>query len=395
MPAGKGAYLRKITESLSAQMRSVEVGRELSGSSPPSIFIGSYNYPDVFAGPIIAPVHGDTRIMDSPESWIPSGISQEDIIRYRLSLVRGKAMIGVGDLQNRFVDKLQEIALADASVESDVTFETPPRGMTFFEEASPHGPSAAMECFDIEEGRWDGNLEKVYHDTDLSASAAVVRLHNLGLPFSSIQKTFSAGAMGLGRRRRLVPTRWSITACDTTIGDHLLSRVKRNSVIDCYRVHEFDSLNNHYAVLLMPTPWQYEWIEAFIHVLGREVMVFSDHEGFRKKQEYSSVGGCFYSCRMAVLDALARQDRQAGAIILREAREGYVPLGVFNVRENVRHAMEAPPLEFSDMGGALEYLRQGFSLPLARFYNESTLIPEARRGRQTSLASFGVQGPGP
>lgn len=53
---------------------------------------------------------------------------------------------------------------------------------------------------------------------------------------------------------------------------------------------------------------------------------------------------------MAVLEALERERRQAGAIILREAYAGYVPLGVFNVRENVRNAMHQKPLEFGYEG---------------------------------------------
>ena len=111
--------------------------------------------------------------------------------------------------------------------------------------------------------------------------------------------------------------------------------MKKCPVIDTVRVHEFSSLHNNYAVILMPTGWQYEWSEAFLHVLGNEELVFSDHEVRKKKTEYSHLGGCYYSCKMAVLEALAREQKQAGAIILREALHGYVPMGVFNVRENV------------------------------------------------------------
>jgi hypothetical protein len=388
MTLGKGAYLRQITTSLSTQMRSVEVGREMEGSSPPSVFIGSHAYPKVNAGPIISAFHGDTRIMDAPESWIPSGITQEEIIRYRLSLVRGKQRVAADDIDNPFVEKLQEIALSSSSVESEVTFETPPAGMMFSDESSPHGPSARMEQFKIEKERWDPALERVYYDTDLVASGAVIGLHRQGVPFSSIQKAFSVGTMGAGRKRKLVPTRWSITACDTILGNQLLTHVRQNSLIDCYRVHEFDSLNNHYAVLLMPTAWQYEWIEAFLHVLGREEMIFADHEGHRKKNGYSPVGGCYYSCRMAVLDSLEKEGKQAGAIILREARRGYIPLGVFNVRENVKHAMGASPKEFGAISDALHYLTTGFSLPSARFYEESTLLSGLRKGHQADLSAF-------
>ena len=82
-----------------------------------------------------------------------------------------------------------------------------------------------------------------------------------------MQKAFSVGAMGVGKRRRLVPTRWSITACDSTIADHLLKEVRYYDLVDSHRVYEFSSLNNYYAILLLPLEWQYEWMEAFLHVV--------------------------------------------------------------------------------------------------------------------------------
>jgi len=384
---GKGAYLRQLTAA-TVPMKSVEVGKELEGSSPPSVFIGSWNYPDVFAGPMIAPQHGDTAIMDMPESWIPGQKTQEEIIQYRLSLVRGKHRIHAADLDNPFVEKLQEISLSASSVESEVSFAIQPRGMSFSEEHTPFGPSAPIERFEIESGRWNRDLEKVYYDTDLRSAEAVLDLHRKGVPFSGIQKAFSVGTMGTDSLRHLVPTRWAITACDTIIGDRLLSEVKKNPLIDTLRVHEFSSLHNNYAVILMPTGWQYEWSEAFLHVMGNEELVFSDHEGRKKKTEYSPLGGCYYTCKMAVLEALAREKKQAGAIILREALHGYVPMGVFNVRENVRGAMRQPAREFEDIREVLGYLSGRFTLPMQRFIEEGALLRNTIRQRQCTLSDF-------
>ena len=384
---GKGAYLKQLTAA-TLQMKSVNVGKELEGSSPPSVFIGSWNYPDVYAGPMIAPLHGDTAIMDMPESWISGHKTQEEIIGYRLNLVRGKHRVHATDLDNRFIEKLQEISLSDTSVESEVSFESIPTGTSFSEEHTPFGPSAEIERFDIGGGRWDRNLEKVYYDTDLKSADAVVDLHKNGVPFSSIQKAFSVGTMGRDKARHLVPTRWSITACDTMIGDRLLGEVKKYPVLDTWRVHEFSSLNNNYAVILMPTGWQYEWSEAFLHVLGNEELVFSDHEGTRKKTEYSPLGGCYYSCKMAVLEALSREQKQAGAIILREALHGYVPMGVFNVRENVRSAMLQPACEFEDIRSALSHISEKFTLPLQRFVKEGALLRSTLRERQCTFRDF-------
>jgi DNA repair protein NreA len=160
MIIGKGAYLKQLTAA-TAQMKSVAVGKEMEGSSPPSVFIGSWNYPDVYAGPMIAPMHGDTAIMDQPESWLAQNKTQEEIIGYRMNLVRGKHMVSATGLDNRFVEKLQEIALADGSIESEAAFSTTPAGMSFSEEHTPFGPSAAIERFEIETGKWNRDLEKV------------------------------------------------------------------------------------------------------------------------------------------------------------------------------------------------------------------------------------------
>jgi hypothetical protein len=387
MIGGKGAYLKRITSQLN--IRSVQVGKEVEGSSPPSVFVGSWNYPKVYAGPMIAPFGGDTRIMDTPESWIPSHTSQEEIIGYRLNLVRGKHLVDVGDLDHRMVHTLQEISLSSSSIDSEAVFEAVPQGTSFTGgEHTPYGPSAPLERVDIGNVSWQRDLEKVYYDTDLKAREAILDLHHRDLPFSSIQKAFSVGTMGTARGRRLVPTRWSITACDSTIANSLISEVKTHPVIDTYQVREFSSLNNRYAVILVPTPWQYEWTEAFLHILGNEEMVFSDHEGMRGKTEYSSVGGCYYSCKMAVLEALHREKKQAGAIVLREASRGYVPLGVFNVRENVRSAMLQSSREYEDLRTALQSTQAGFSLSLPRFIEESAMLRRLLVERQTTLSMF-------
>lgn len=387
MTLGKGEYLRTLTAA-TVRMRSAPMGTDLAGSSPPSVFIGSAMYPKVSAGPMIAPVHGDTSVMDRPEEWIPGNISQEEIIRYRLSLVRGMHQVGISDLENRFVEKLQEIALSGGSIEAEARFSTSPAGFSFSEEHTPYGPSAPLESLEIEGQRWNRELERVYYDTDLRAAEAVIDLHHRNVPFSSIQKAFSVGVMGGKRKRHLVPTRWSITACDTTIGNHLLSRVRKCSPIDTWRVHEFSSLHNRYAVILMPTSWQYEWTEAFVRVLGNEEVVFSDFERHKPKKTYSHLGGCFYSCKMAVLEALAEEQKQAGAIILREAHSGYVPLGVFNVRENVRNAMKQSAHECEDAAAVREYLSGTFTLPLQRFEDAGVLMKEIGRKRQASLLDF-------
>lgn len=388
----KTQYLKQLTANL--KMRSAAVGKELEGSTPPSVFIGSWNYPKVFAGPMMAPVHGDTWHWDTPETWIPNEMSQEEILGYRMNLVRGKCEVRVSDMGNPLVDKLQEISLSSGSIDSEASFSEIPKGMSLNEEHAPYGPSGVLKDFEIGNSKWDQDMEHAHYDTDLKAAEAVVDLHKKGVAFSSMQKAFSTGAFGAAKNRKIVPTRWSITACDTILGNNLLKTVKHNNVLDCYKTYEFSSLNNHYAVILTPTPWQYEWTEAFLHVMGNEEMVFSDCENNLGKKGYSSVGGCYYSCKMAVLEALEKQNKQAGAIVLREAYEGYIPLGVFNVRENVRSALRQAPKEFPTLKEAMSNLSPRFRLPMSRFAKEGKILNDLIGMRQRTLDSYFAAGVG-
>ena len=61
-------------------------------------------------------------------------------------------------------------------------------------------------------------IEKVFYDTDLKAADALRILSNNGMQEYQLSQLLSIGIMGLKHNRKLVPTKWSITATDDTIG---------------------------------------------------------------------------------------------------------------------------------------------------------------------------------
>ena len=73
----------------------------LDGASPPSVFVGSYGYPKVSVGPMVPPMHGDTTLLDSPELWV--GKSLEEIVNFRLSLIRGIKNIPINEPNGRYI----------------------------------------------------------------------------------------------------------------------------------------------------------------------------------------------------------------------------------------------------------------------------------------------------
>ena len=152
----------------------------------------------------------EIRDIDTP-SWIGFK-SQEEIIGYRLSLVRGKRLVETTDIHSRFVSQLQEIVLSDTSVESEAAFLEVPTGFSLSEEHAPFGPSASIDTLSCEPVRWNHHLERVFDDTDLLARDAVINLHRRR--FHSLQFKRHSLLEPWETKRHLVPTRWSITAVD-------------------------------------------------------------------------------------------------------------------------------------------------------------------------------------
>jgi hypothetical protein len=115
-------------------------------------------------------------------------------------------------------------------------------------------------------------------------------------------------------------------------------------------------------------------------------MFFGDWEPYTGKKGYSEQGGCYYSARFAIAEHLSKLKRQAGAIVFREAYPDYVPLGVWNVRENVKMAMQQTPRSFSTLNESLNYIKTKLYLPIERFTSESVLLRTA--AQQTRLVGF-------
>ena len=380
MIRGKLAYLNRLYSRV--PFKPVVLSQHMEGASPPSVFIGRAGYPKVYAGPLIPNEHGDTSMMDMPEQWLAGNNGKAtqdavDIINFRLQLVRGKQRVHVQDAraQNKTTEMLQSIALAKQSVEIEADFSKMPTGRFLHEEMQPFGPSGPLKELKIDTAKFQPDLEKAYYDTDLLSRSAVINLYEKGLPFSTIQKAFSTGAFGMARNRKLVPTRWSITAVDDMLGLHLLDKVKAYPIIENYRVYEAESLNNHFMILLMPTQWQYESMEAwFPQIIGDRLEIYSDWEGFEKRKTYAAIGGCYYSARMAICELLEREQKQAGAILLRESYPGYIPLGVWNVRENMRQALREPHKEFESMQLALNYINDRMRIKMSEWTRRSNLL---------------------
>jgi hypothetical protein len=357
---------------------------DIAGVSPPSVFIGRIGYPHVYVGPLVPPVHEDTRLYDLPEQWF--GKSIDEIVGFRSLLVRGKHRVHVQEFAQagKIMDQTRELALSDTSVDMELNLTKKPRGSIFLsDDVQPFGPSAPIRDLHLGNARFDHRVEKAYYDTDLKSTQAVVDLYNRGVMVTKIQKAFSVGAFGIEKKRPRVPTRWSITAVDDMISKSLVAQVKTFPEINEYRVYESIYLDNVFEILMIPAQWSYESMEAWYpgtvwNPNGNSVAIYSDWEGNKGRTTYAQIGGCYYSARLAVCEQLVKERRQATVIVLREARPGYImPIGVWQVRENVRNAMRQKPSQFKNLTESLKFISGRFEIPMPQWIIQGKLLRNA------------------
>ncbi|MDG6953746.1 MAG: hypothetical protein JRN33_02005 [Nitrososphaerota archaeon] len=366
---------------------------EILGSSPPGVFVGRLGYPKVSIGPMVPPQFGDTTVLDTPEEWLGKPIDQ--IVDYRYSLVRGNSRASVEDAQDpgRFLSSLQELAMAARPVDAELRLTKAPRRiLTLSEDSQPYGPSGPLDRFKIDNPSVDGRVQTAYYDRDLDAAGAIGELYRKGVLVTRIQRAFSLGMFGFGARRKIVPTRWSITAVDSSISLGLVEQVKRYPTIDEYRVYSFGVYDNQYVAMLLPEPWRFEWVEAWFpnttwNQFTTAPYMIGDHEEYFGRTTYARVGGCYYSTRLAVTEALEREGKQAAAIVLRETYPGFImPLGVWNVRESIRALMKQPFERHETFGGAMDSALSKMRISKAKWKRESALI--SRELAQTKISAY-------
>ena len=353
----------------------------ISGSSPPSVFVGSYNYPKVFVGPMVPPIHGDTSLLDNPEMW--AGKSLEDIVNFRLNLIRGIQKVSIHQTEGRYIENLQEITMSSKPTDSDLQFtKTTSHNVLLDGESAPFGPIGEIKSAKFYGTSATKSIEKTFYDKDLNAQDAVLHLYNSGIDISKIQKCFSIGMFG--KKRKLVPTKWSITATDDIISKSLTEEILNYDLIDSHKIFTYEHLGNLFSVILFPHRWIYEMIEAWYSdgVLG----FGSDFEDARGINHPPAIAGAYFAAKLGVTEYLVKNKIQSGVIILREIRPEYaIPVGVWQVREGIRSAMRQIPIIGETFDDALALASKKLSISKHEWLSKGNIL---KLIRQKTIVDF-------
>lgn len=359
-------WLKRVDDRLPAMRLN---SQDIFGSSPPSVFVGRYGYPDVSMGPMLAPIHlEDKRAieLDAPSQWLDRRI--EDVVGLRSSLVRTRRSMNVRDATRPgpLLRVTQDLALSSRPIDTEVHLRKRPNlemRAQLGDTVAPMGPSVEPDRV-----RLAGSpkvlpaVERAHGDDDAKAATVIGEMYRAGIPTDHIEKLLSVGLLGESQQRKVVPTRWSITATDDQVGLGLLAKLRDFTPIDGVQFYEGNAHGNRFYILVGPPPWSFDMIETWMKGAAwtlDDSPFKADHEGPQGRKNYAStVAGAYYSARLAVLENLHRQRRNGCAMVYREITPDYwAPLGVWVIREGVRRILQSTPHVFPGWTEAIQFAR--------------------------------------
>jgi len=363
------------------KVKDKKVKEDFFGSSP-SPFVGHHNYPNLNVGILSPPEQReDAWLYDAPNYWAQENFQIPEIVNYRSALINSRFSMNVKG-KNKLLEIGQEIGMASKPVDVEINLKDKPRfKLSTDAYLAPMGPNAKLKKARITSNpKIDSKVDRVVSDTDLKANNALIYLYDKGFSENFLTKVLSIGNLGIGKNRKIVPTRWSITATDDAIAKNLLKKVKDYNETGYYAY--FGSyLGNYFLILFFPDVWSYELFETYAPKaewnISNEYKYMTDYEPYEGRKRYAeNCGGGYYAARLPVLEKLDSMKRQASVLTLRFITGEYaVPLGVWVVREAVRKALKSMPLEFASKELMLKYV---VALVKKKFnYNADNLLQKS------------------
>jgi DNA repair protein NreA len=353
-----------------------------------NVFVGRFNYPDINVGLLNIGEPKKDETIDNPLLWADQNYEINQIIQLRSGLINSNFKAQIKGFNQRFMDTVKEVSLSMKPTDTEIVLEKKPEiKLTLNNEAAPFGPAIKLEKVRITENvKIPDKVEKIARD-DLSARESLSILYDKGFDEHYLTKVFSMGNLGHDTNKKLVPTRWSITAVDDTLGKDMISEVKQYPMTD-YQIHFGGYLGNYYIIMFFPEAWSYELFETKIS--NKEV--WHDYEYYHGRKEYASstVGG-YYAARFSILQRLSSMKRQATVLALRLVTDEYwAPLGVWVVREAVKKAMSSKPISFESKEDMIKYAvmlaKERFRYNLDILIRQSVLLKEMVK--QKKLTEF-------
>ena len=381
--------VKKIAD-VNFKIQNIESISKINSISPPSVFIGSkLRYPVVNVG-ILSPLEKDENawVYDDAKYWAENNFEINDVLKLRNSLLNSRFQTKVTDarMNKKFVDTAKDIAISSKQIDVEIELQNRLRfGRNKDKVLTPHGMKGNLKKAEIVGNvKVDKKLDRVMDD-EIKASEGIELLYKNDFNEYSLSQILSVGVLGLKKDKRLVPTRWSITATDDMIAKLLWKKVRENKWIEDYELFFGEFLGNQYLILLMPGVWSYELFEMYLPGSSwnpsAEIKASTDMENYsgRKNYAFNTAGG-YYAARLPILEYLNSIQRQAKVLVFRiETPSYWAALGVWVVRESIRKAL-AKRMVFNSREELIESVKKigkiKYNFDFGNLINSSKILRE-------------------
>ncbi|MBU3923327.1 MAG: hypothetical protein KJ592_00250 [Nanoarchaeota archaeon] len=351
-----------------------------SGKSAPELFVGRIGYPIVNSGILTPQENDNVSNFATAEEWSANNFSIANVLRLRSQLIYGKSKSNIKSQtgnrqpatgQNRLLQVTQELALSSTPVSTEIFLKKlPTLEITQDSVFRPMTNPAPLHKAILEENpKVHKKVDYLTSDFDAKAATALQELYKSNIKVDHLQKLLSIGLLGQGSKRKMVPTRWSITATDDTISKHHLEKIRYFQQLNQITLLSGNFVGNYIEALLLPGMFSFEALESWLpssvyspltpNTQHLTPTLSSDYESFKGRKSYAfNVTGGYYAMRLPLTEYLEKIKRQATVLMFREIRpEYYAPLGVGIVRETTRRTFANPSKHFDTIDDAIKDMK--------------------------------------
>lgn len=373
---------------------SPKVSTHFSGPSPPEIFVGRIGYPNVNTG-ILAPTNYESKHSElkNASDWSKNNLSISNILRLRGQLVYGRRISNI-KVNNQIKEITKELAMTHKPTSTEFFLKKKPiskiNASSVFMPMT--NPAPIQKVLLQENTKVLKKVDYLVNDSDAKAINAINELYSSNIDNEHLQKLLSIGLLGQKTQRKMVPTRWSITAIDDIVSKKLLEKIRYYKEIEEILVFSGNYLGNYIEILILPGIFSFEaievWMESSLYQQKENKVYASDFETFNGRKTYAkNVTGGYYAMRLPVTEYLEKIKKQATVLVIRKiTEEYYAPLGVGIVKETTRRALNNQPKKFDKIDLALKQIQQNINEPINELKDKSYILKEYNK--QKSLLNY-------
>lgn len=319
--------------------------RHVQAVSRPDFLVGEYGYPNINLGPLSTPTRLSSPYED-PNAWAHEEKDIQDVLKIRLSTLFTRKKARVRDARQQ--RKIQEMSISTKPLDIELGLKKRPKTSANLDAGMPSvGLSGELEKLEIVDTISAPRKLESAVEEDAKVRQIAPELWKHDISYYKIMRLLSMGMLGRKKDRKFVPTRWAITATDSTLGDYFLEQIRDFSSIGTGALYFRKYLGNLYYVMLVPSEcWRMErfeiWLPNSVWTEETEPSVYQIHESYDGKA--TGMNGGYYATRFAILEHLAERRKKAAALVIRVITPAYyAPVGSWQIRESVRRALKKEP----------------------------------------------------